>query len=179
MSRQKKSTEKLPPVAPVAASDSSTKKTAPATTSTRSAASQSPVDKPSPAATVASTSSRKQTDQPTITSTGSTVSSSQPTAASGQQSKKQTAAAAPVVPPPSHGVAYSPKTVDKTARKAKGARGFFKRAQTVVGLFAEAAEATRLQEDKDRTKNWKRWGPYLSERQWATVREDYSPDGSW
>ncbi|MCI0455401.1 MAG: glucosidase [Gemmataceae bacterium] len=26
--------------------------------------------------------------------------------------------------------------------------------------------------------NWKRWGPYLSERQWGTVREDYSPDGS-
>jgi hypothetical protein len=26
--------------------------------------------------------------------------------------------------------------------------------------------------------NWKRWGPYLSERQWGTVREDYSQDGS-
>ena len=40
-------------------------------------------------------------------------------------------------------------------------------------------EADRLKEDKSREKNWKRWGPYLSERQWATVREDYSPDGSW
>ena len=28
-----------------------------------------------------------------------------------------------------------------------------------------------------REKNWKRWGPYLSERQWGTVREDYSADG--
>ena len=74
----------------------------------------------------------------------------------------------------------SPKAVDKTARKAKGARGFFKRAQTIVGIHATStAEATRLQEDKDRKKNWKRWGPYLSERQWATVREDYSADGSW
>ena len=73
----------------------------------------------------------------------------------------------------------SPKTVDKTARKAKGARGFFRRAPTVVGLYAPAAEAERLKEDKERTKNWKRWGPYLSERQWATVREDYSADGSW
>ena len=40
------------------------------------------------------------------------------------------------------------------------------------------AEVQRLAEDADRSKNWKRWGPYLSERQWGTVREDYSPDGS-
>ena len=39
------------------------------------------------------------------------------------------------------------------------------------------AEARRLEEDAAAAKNWKRWGPYLSERQWATVREDYSPDG--
>ncbi len=39
------------------------------------------------------------------------------------------------------------------------------------------AEAQRLQEDAARQKNWKRWGPYLSERQWGTVREDYSATG--
>jgi len=39
-------------------------------------------------------------------------------------------------------------------------------------------ENLRLQEDAKRVKNWKRWGPYLSERQWGTVREDYSADGS-
>lgn len=39
------------------------------------------------------------------------------------------------------------------------------------------AEARRLEENTHRLKNWKRWGPYLSERQWATVREDYSADG--
>ncbi len=39
-------------------------------------------------------------------------------------------------------------------------------------------ESRRLQEDAQRAHNWKRWGPYLSERQWATVREDYSPDGN-
>src|SRR5437588_4704998 len=39
-------------------------------------------------------------------------------------------------------------------------------------------ETERLAEDGARTQNWKRWGPYLSERQWGTVREDYSPDGS-
>ncbi len=41
-------------------------------------------------------------------------------------------------------------------------------------------EHERLAEDKERAKNWKRWGPYLSERQWGTVREDYSEHGnSW
>jgi len=40
------------------------------------------------------------------------------------------------------------------------------------------AEERRLQEDAARASNWKRWGPYLSERQWGTVREDYSADGS-
>ena len=40
------------------------------------------------------------------------------------------------------------------------------------------AEERRLQEDRDRTAYWRRWGPYLSERQWGTVREDYSPYGS-
>ncbi len=42
------------------------------------------------------------------------------------------------------------------------------------------AERGRLAEDARRERNWKRWGPYLSERQWGTVREDYSADGtSW
>lgn len=40
------------------------------------------------------------------------------------------------------------------------------------------SERQRLAEDKDRRQNWKRWGPYLAERQWGTVREDYSADGS-
>lgn len=39
-------------------------------------------------------------------------------------------------------------------------------------------EEKRLAEDRDRQAYWKRWGPYLSERQWGTVREDYSPDGA-
>ncbi len=36
----------------------------------------------------------------------------------------------------------------------------------------------RLSESGVRRKHWKRWGPYLSERAWGTVREDYSPDGN-
>ncbi len=39
-------------------------------------------------------------------------------------------------------------------------------------------EKLRLQQDRDRVAYWKRWGPYVSERQWGTVREDYSSDGS-
>jgi len=39
------------------------------------------------------------------------------------------------------------------------------------------AEQTRLQEDREGRAPWKKWGPYLSERQWGTVREDYSPNG--
>jgi Glycosyl hydrolase family 63 C-terminal domain len=40
------------------------------------------------------------------------------------------------------------------------------------------AEQTRLDESRDRKAHWKRWGPYLSERAWGTVREDYSPYGN-
>ncbi|MFF4249972.1 glucosidase [Streptomyces sp. NPDC001663] len=39
------------------------------------------------------------------------------------------------------------------------------------------AERQRLQEADAGREAWRRWGPYLSERQWGTVREDYSPDG--
>ena len=39
-------------------------------------------------------------------------------------------------------------------------------------------EEQRLDEARQHTKHWKRWGPYLSERQWGTVREDYSPNGT-
>ncbi len=39
-------------------------------------------------------------------------------------------------------------------------------------------EHQRLQAAKERTAYWQRWGPYLSERQWGTVREDYSPYGA-
>jgi len=40
------------------------------------------------------------------------------------------------------------------------------------------AEETRLEEERDRQNNWKHWGPYLSERAWGTVREDYSAGGT-
>ena len=41
----------------------------------------------------------------------------------------------------------------------------------------KTAEHQRLTEYRERKVNWKKWGPYLSERAWGTVREDYSADG--
>ncbi|WRH66338.1 MAG: hypothetical protein RSE13_22525 [Planktothrix sp. GU0601_MAG3] len=38
-------------------------------------------------------------------------------------------------------------------------------------------EQNRLQESRNNKIPWKKWGPYLSERQWGTVREDYSDNG--
>lgn len=43
---------------------------------------------------------------------------------------------------------------------------------------AKTAEHRRLQAHRQRRANWKQWGPYLSERAWGTVREDYSPNGA-
>ena len=41
----------------------------------------------------------------------------------------------------------------------------------------KAAEQIRLDEAGEKGVPWKQWGPYLSERQWGTVREDYSENG--
>ncbi|KAB2661029.1 MAG: glucosidase [Verrucomicrobia bacterium] len=48
---------------------------------------------------------------------------------------------------------------------------------TVLRRTAGTSEGCRLAEDAARGANWKRWGPYLADRQWATVREDYSAAG--
>jgi hypothetical protein len=49
----------------------------------------------------------------------------------------------------------------------------------VLGVESgRSAEHLRLAEDVRGERMWKRWGPYLSERQWGTVREDYSPHGN-
>jgi hypothetical protein len=42
----------------------------------------------------------------------------------------------------------------------------------------DSAELARLEESRTSKVPWKKWGPYLSERQWGTVREDYSKDGN-
>src|SRR3712207_1659380 len=54
------------------------------------------------------------------------------------------------------------------------------RQQTPTRSKGEAVthEEHRLEASRQRTGHWKRWGPYLSERAWGTVREDYSADGA-
>ena len=46
------------------------------------------------------------------------------------------------------------------------------------GYAADCTEQKRLNEARENNVPWKKWGPYLSERQWGTVREDYSDDGN-
>ena len=50
--------------------------------------------------------------------------------------------------------------------------------QEPKALEKNSAEAQRMADDRTGKVNWRRWGPYLSERQWGTVREDYSPGGN-
>ena len=45
-------------------------------------------------------------------------------------------------------------------------------------METEGAERGRLTEAQERGVPWRKWGPYLSERQWGTVREDYSDSGN-
>jgi hypothetical protein len=51
-------------------------------------------------------------------------------------------------------------------------------ASPVEPLLPPTAEHKRLLAARKQSVPWKKWGPYLSERQWGTVREDYSPDGN-
>ncbi len=44
--------------------------------------------------------------------------------------------------------------------------------------YVQVAEQKRLNDAREQSVPWKKWGPYLSERQWGTVREDYSKDGN-
>ena len=46
-----------------------------------------------------------------------------------------------------------------------------------VATMNADAEKQRLDQSRTREAHWKKWGPYLSERQWGTVREDYSDNG--
>ena len=50
--------------------------------------------------------------------------------------------------------------------------------ETVPLTYVEVTEQKRLNEAREKGIPWKKWGPYLSERQWGTVREDYSKDGN-
>jgi hypothetical protein len=50
--------------------------------------------------------------------------------------------------------------------------------QAMDPVIVDVTEQTRLNDAREKQIPWKKWGPYLSERQWGTVREDYSEDGN-
>src|SRR5579859_3368597 len=50
--------------------------------------------------------------------------------------------------------------------------------RTMPSTARVGAEQQRIEASRDNPDTWRRWGPYLSERAWGTVREDYSSDGS-
>ena len=50
-------------------------------------------------------------------------------------------------------------------------------AKTADPKPSKTPEEARLDEAREKEVPWKQWGPYLSERQWGTVREDYSENG--
>ena len=52
------------------------------------------------------------------------------------------------------------------------------KSQKQSGAGGQDAEQGRLIEAREQQTPWRKWGPYLSERQWGTVREDYSENGN-
>ncbi|EKM74956.1 hypothetical protein AGABI1DRAFT_80479 [Agaricus bisporus var. burnettii JB137-S8] len=67
--------------------------------------------------------------------------------------------------------------VEEYGDKEESSVPFRTRLAQKLGPEYEGAERYRLQQDDKKENHWKRWGPYLSDRQWATVREDYSANG--
>jgi hypothetical protein len=76
--------------------------------------------------------------------------------------------------PPLHKIEASSRDFQKLSLiESKGSH--LPSAETMVKM---TQEQQRIEESRLRKVHWKRWGPYLSEREWGTVREDYSPDGA-
>ena len=65
--------------------------------------------------------------------------------------------------------------VPRRSRRSAGCDGMSDGMHATTDM---SAERRRLAETAERTAMWDRWGPYLAERQWGTVREDYSADGA-
>ncbi|KAL1408700.1 hypothetical protein Q8F55_005513 [Vanrija albida] len=83
-------------------------------------------------------------------------------------------------PAPENGA--SPKPARPASAASDGTPGaapktFRDRLRAQLGTRYRSVEEYRLQQSDSYEKHWKRWGPYLSERQWGTVREDYSENG--
>ncbi|KAL5523625.1 hypothetical protein ACEPAG_7798 [Sanghuangporus baumii] len=70
-----------------------------------------------------------------------------------------------------------PRSSLSFTEKSRQPTTFQERLLKKLGTRYDGVERYRLEEDERKERHWKRWGPYLSERQWATVREDYSWNG--
>jgi len=75
------------------------------------------------------------------------------------------------------GVLSPSRLASKHSSLSSGVLGV-QRVNEPVAVQLALAEERRLSGDARRVGNWKRWGPYLAERQWGVVREDYSPNGA-
>jgi hypothetical protein len=71
-------------------------------------------------------------------------------------------------PPTPDQYPYVPENINRPARDFAGSQG---------GAVVTHAEQKRLEDARAQGVAWRKWGPYLSERQWGTVREDYSDSG--
>ncbi|KAI0268624.1 Six-hairpin glycosidase-like protein [Gloeopeniophorella convolvens] len=92
------------------------------------------------------------------------------------------------IPKPSTPPSYVPPKLSKPAPAESGTppaaadaqdapRSYRDRLRQTLGAAYKTTEGYRLDQDGRRERHWKRWGPYVADRQWATVREDYSGDG--
>src|SRR5262245_60851302 len=79
---------------------------------------------------------------------------------------------------PSSSPVTEPAGAGRVRRRTPRRRGAVKEAGTQGRGERMTHEERRLREAEARTAHWRRWGPYLSERQWLTVREDYSRRGT-
>ncbi|GAB1524042.1 hypothetical protein RhiTH_007194 [Rhizoctonia solani] len=88
--------------------------------------------------------------------------------------KPISAPAAPVPLPKTN----KPKVEEEVESEPQGdTRSYRQKVLDALGTSYTSVENYRLEQDGRKERHWKRWGPYLAERQWATVREDYSGNG--
>src|ERR1043165_2707328 len=80
---------------------------------------------------------------------------------------------------PSHGARSARERAEQEHRWNQGEH--VRRTERPSGAIEEISmthEERRLEDSRTRRAHWQRWGPYVSERAWGTVREDYSPYGN-
>jgi hypothetical protein len=72
----------------------------------------------------------------------------------------------------------SDQSNSRATSRLKDGQKATKAGSTETPHFVDVTEQKRLNDAREAGIPWKKWGPYLSERQWGTVREDYSQDGN-